>query len=135
MEKQIMGIEGFFGKVIHTYTRKQAIEDGVLVDVSMMAREAGFKVPVAVTHAVWCDYVEPTEELRNIGQSEQGRLWDIMWMLFLKARHCSGDTVRFALSVRFGTEEEDVQRVVLKAVIGPGDEGEPVITIMLPHED
>ena len=36
-------VECFFGNVISTYTRAQAIEDGVLVDVSGMAMEAGFK--------------------------------------------------------------------------------------------
>ena len=36
-------VESFFGDVISTYTRAQAIEDGVLIDVSSMAREAGFK--------------------------------------------------------------------------------------------
>ncbi len=36
-------VESFFGEVISTYTRAQAIQDGVLVDVSAMAREAGFK--------------------------------------------------------------------------------------------
>jgi hypothetical protein len=30
-------------KVISTYTRAQALEDGVLVDVSEMAKEAGIK--------------------------------------------------------------------------------------------
>jgi hypothetical protein len=35
--------ESFFGKVISTYTRAQAIEDGVLVDAGCMANEAGFK--------------------------------------------------------------------------------------------
>lgn len=29
-------------EVIHTYTHAQAIEDGVLVDVSDLARQAGF---------------------------------------------------------------------------------------------
>ena len=33
--------------VIHAYTRSQAIEDGVLVDVTAAAREAGFKIPVS----------------------------------------------------------------------------------------
>ena len=34
-------------EVIHSYTRQQAIEDGVLVDVSSTpeAKEAGFKAP------------------------------------------------------------------------------------------
>lgn len=31
--------------VVHAYTRAEAIEDGVLVDVSETAREAGFRVP------------------------------------------------------------------------------------------
>ena len=35
--------------VISSYTRAEAIEDGVLVDVSKVAREAGIKYPVAVT--------------------------------------------------------------------------------------
>ncbi|MCF5089180.1 hypothetical protein GIW57_03195 [Stenotrophomonas sp. PA-6-5C] len=34
--------------LIHSYTRAQAIEDGVLVDVSDVAKEAGFKLPVAI---------------------------------------------------------------------------------------
>jgi len=35
--------EDVFGPVIYAYTRAQAIEDGVLVDVSKMAKEAGIK--------------------------------------------------------------------------------------------
>ena len=31
-------------EVIHVYTRAQALADGVLVDVSPLAREAGFKL-------------------------------------------------------------------------------------------
>ncbi len=31
-----------FGEVISTYTRAEAIADGVLVEVSVMAKEAGF---------------------------------------------------------------------------------------------
>ena len=42
-------VESFFGNVISTYTRAQAIEDGVLVDVGSTAQEAGFKWPVALT--------------------------------------------------------------------------------------
>jgi len=40
-------------EITAAYTRDQAIEDGFLVDVSDMAREAGFKWPVAVTRRVW----------------------------------------------------------------------------------
>ncbi len=36
--------ESFFGEVISTYTRAQAIEDGVLVDAGSMPTEAGFSL-------------------------------------------------------------------------------------------
>lgn len=42
-------LEDIFGPVIHSYTRSQAIDDGVLVDVTATAQEAGFKVPTALT--------------------------------------------------------------------------------------
>lgn len=37
--------------LIHSYTRAQAIEDGVLVDVSDVGKGADFKLPVAITRA------------------------------------------------------------------------------------
>jgi hypothetical protein len=48
-------------EVIYAYTRAQAIEDGVLIDVSSVASEAGIKFPVAMTRTVWGKYVEVTE--------------------------------------------------------------------------
>ena len=39
----------FFGKVVSVYTRAQALADGVLIDAGPMAREAGFRWPVAIT--------------------------------------------------------------------------------------
>ena len=36
--------ESFFGEVISTYTRAQAIEDGVLIDAGPTAKEVGFKL-------------------------------------------------------------------------------------------
>lgn len=43
--------DGF--RVIYVYTRAQAIEDGVLIDISDWAEEYGFTYPVAVTSYVW----------------------------------------------------------------------------------
>ena len=36
-------------EMISSYSRAQAIEDGVLVDITPLAREAGFKFPCVVT--------------------------------------------------------------------------------------
>ena len=122
-------------EVISTYTRAQALEDGVLVDVTATARDAGIKFPVALTASVWRQYVEVPEGVT--GQDEGGRLWDILWMFRCAAAKFEGDTLRFQLYVR-GHNRERLDRrdlVTLKAVCGPGDSAEPVITIMLPDED
>lgn len=120
--------------VIYAYTRAQAIEDGQLIDVSEMAREAGIRFPVAVTESVWHTYVVPDDRSRKYGQSEQGRLWDILWLLRCAIRSGNkGDTVIF--QVRFIMKEKQFRVVKLRAVCGPGDNLEPVITIMMPHED
>jgi hypothetical protein len=54
--------------VIFSYTRAQAIEDGVLVDLTDWAKETGFKVPVACTAAVWNGYVVPPQGTESLGQ-------------------------------------------------------------------
>jgi hypothetical protein len=119
--------------IIDVYTRSQAIEDGVLVDVSETAREAGIKFPVAVTRAVWDDIVEPDEIATSHGESSSGRLWDVLWMLRVAIKQgMDGDTVRYYM---LATKEGRKRKVELKAVCGPGDTMEPVITIMLPDED
>ena len=122
-------------EVIYAYTRAQAIEDGELVDVSEMAREAGIKFPVALTRAVWGNYVEVPEGV--VAQDESGRLWDILWMLRCQIRRSQGDTLHFQLYVRNHNRERLTRQdlVTLKAVCGPGDTPEPVITIMLTDED
>jgi len=128
--------KGFWddAEVISSYTRAQAIEDGVLVDVFSVAREAGIKFPVALTSTVWGQYVEVPEGVNC--QDERGRLWDILWMLRCNARQ-GGDTLFFKLYVRNHNRERLTSRdlVTLKAVCGPGDTPDPVITIMLPDED
>jgi len=129
-------LQELFGEVIHTYTRAQAIEDGVLVDVSEMAREAGFKFPVAVTSAVWHEYIVPDKRARSWGQSEEGRLWDVLVVLSYYARQSRGREIRFkVIMVMMALNEKERQEIELKAICGPGDDFESVITIMKPEED
>lgn len=144
---------------IDRYTREEAIKDGVLIDVSKMAREAGIKYPVAVTRTVWYGIVTPADILRELGQSEDGRLWDVLWMYRHAARKSKSNIViyqlyafftvkqmkqmisrkkRFVKLIRFSPEYKvDHYQMLfsLKAVIHPGDNMEPVITISLPYED
>ena len=127
----------FFGP-IHTYSRAQAIEDGLLVDVSETASEAGFRHPVAMTRAAWEDCVEWSEEdsRRQAYQDQSGRLWDVVWMAAQAARRGHGDRLAFQLyRVPRGGRSVRPRLVTLHLHIGPGDNADPVITIMLPGED
>lgn len=122
--------------VISSYSRAEAIEDGTLVDVSTVAREAGIKFPVALSRAVWEAYVKVPEGVK--AQDEAGRLWDVVWMFRMSIRKSNGsDLLRFKLYVRnhnrVSLNRNDL--VELKAVCGPGDDPAPVVTIMLPEED
>jgi len=119
--------------VIHSYTRRQAIEDGVLVDVSETAKEAGINFPVAVTSAVWDLYIVPSGKLERYGQSVSGRLWDLLWMFRMRALRTNSSLLYY--TCLFQNENMKLDEVKLKALCGPGDNHEPVITIMLPGED
>lgn len=138
-----------FGEPIYTYSRTDAINDGILVDVSDNP-ESGrlFKWPVAMTRTVWDRYVEVPESLKGL-QDEAARLWDLLWMLHIEARINGGqEVIAYRVIVEFPPNAEwqdneklspdfpDTHREVgLKAVISGGDNGEPCITIMLPGED
>ena len=124
--------EDLFGPVIHSYSRAEALADGVLVDVTSTAREAGFRIPVALTRAAWESYV--TVPPKVVAQDEPGRLWDILWMASLAARrNRDAGEVHFTVSVRNDNRQPRPRR--LKCVVGSGGEGEAVITILLPEED
>jgi len=120
-------------EVVHSYSRKQAIEDGVLIDVTKTASEAGFRYPVALTAAVYGPYVEVPDGVS--GQDSQGRLWDVLWML-LNAIRRGGDTDRVPFEVYVRNSDcQSPELVRLVGRCGPGDDLEPVITVMLPGED
>ena len=122
-----------FGKddLIYSYSRKQAIEEGVLIDVSQEAKEAGFNFPVAITSAV--DVGIKNIPASESHQSYKGRLWDILNVLRwqIKAGKADGNILHFILMMH--TPGKKLYK--LKSVCGPGDGMEPVITIMLPGED
>ena len=130
----------FFGPVISTYTRAQALADGVLVDAGAMAREAGFRHPVALTGSVWSDCVawsETDSDTQTI-QDQTGRLWDVLYMAAwaIRSQHDDRSVLLFDLyRVPRDGRSKEAELTPLKLLVGPGDHGEPVITIMLPCED
>lgn len=119
--------------LIHRYTRAEALKDGTLVDVTETARGVGFRIPVALTRTAWSDCVAWAEEdnERVVYQDESGRLWDLLWMAINAARrNTEASRLEFkVLRVPRDSRTGQPVSVTLVLDIGPGDQGEAVITI------
>ncbi|MDD5394306.1 MAG: hypothetical protein PHE17_14930 [Thiothrix sp.] len=142
------GGDGFWdgAEVLDVCSRAQAVEDGELVDVSdtSEAREAGFRVPVALTRAVWNRFVEwDNDEVaavqRRLGQSTAGRLWDVLYMarygISIAPKNQGGALLYELYAIPRDGHSVNARKINLKLHSGAGDNGEHVITVMLPNED
>src|SRR6516162_11187305 len=89
--------QNFFGGVIYAYTRAQAVADGVQVEVTKTAQDAGIQFPVFLTRTVFDAYVTVPEGVT--AQDESGRLWDIVWMLRFAILRNHGHTERLPVAL------------------------------------
>ena len=119
--------------VISSYSRAEAIDDGVLVDL-MAGEMAGvcrryYKWPIACTAAVWS----------LIGEIAQAGDITINSALHLLLRASllqgKGEHSRVWFEVESLNAGGDPKAHSLYLVAGPGDVGEPVLTLMLADED
>ena len=118
-----------FGDVICCYSRADALADGVLVDVSERAKRAGIRYPTACSGSVWalidCLPASDTDALAGIVRDM--RLAAVLTAMLAAIRRGGSqgtDRVTF-----------EVLGAALWAQCGPGDQGEPCITIMMQGED
>jgi hypothetical protein len=120
-----------FGEPIHVYSRAQALADGVLVDVTSRA-EGIFRVPVAFTQSLW----EAIEDLGDSPLREQDVAVRVREVLGAAAElgreRASSDRLAFPLLLP--TRTHGLKQYELLAVSGPGDAGEPVVTIGFPSD-
>jgi hypothetical protein len=141
-------IADVFGEVISSYSRAQALEDGVLVDLTEVASDVcaqHFKYPVACTAAVWEIIAGAVERKTQHNDSLNGAVpnllsvhtyndlsgvvHDILWM------SKKGIIRRFDASSHLFQVVIRKRKHALKIVCGPGDDGEPVLTVMTKDED
>jgi hypothetical protein len=139
------GLEDFFGPPIHVYTRADALADGMLKDITADAAEAGFTLHTVMTLAAWHETVAWTDEDEArkphvTAQDERGRLWDVLTMAKTAASaavRAGGAPNPLAFRVlRVPREGGGLQPRYADLVlhVGPGDDAEPVLTIMRPGE-
>lgn len=132
--------------VISSYTRAEAIDDGVLVQVEeKIAKEAGFRWPVAVTDRVHNDVLNVPDHPKAMGQSYAGRLWDVLYMgahaVRMKKRQIElqglgdddGRIIGFEVLATNAQGEQQLHKLWL-VMSFEGDGGTPVLTIMFPED-
>lgn len=123
---------------IYQYTRKQAIEDGLLVDVSNTpeALGSGFKIPVCLTLGVHslCEVPRGLEGIEDF----KGRLWDTLYLASLAFRAWKknpkdndGRIIPYSVLYRWGIKENQKKTYRLWLVFNEYEEG---FTIMKPEE-
>jgi hypothetical protein len=98
--------------VVYRYTREDALRDSVLVDITEMAKECGFCIPVALNFITYHRFV--TE-----GKLDSLGIRAFLLDIYFRIQQGMGNTDRFIL-------EDENQTVVH---VHDGDEGEPVMTV------
>ena len=96
---------------IYKYTHQNAIADGVLIDIPELARNSGFKLPCCINDRLFNTFPEETRQM------------DIERLL---------TTFYFQIAASNKKDDRVYQNVKGEKVvlhIGPGDEGEPVLTL------
>lgn len=102
--------------IISSYSRKQAIEDGILIDISEAAKECGFKLHTVITANVFADFpaVQPLlQRFRDEIDILDKYGGEIIVLTFIDAHN-------------------QMHEVVLH--IGSGDDPTPVLTLMYPQD-
>lgn len=123
------------GKLVYTYTRTQALEDGVLVnllqDEMTEVCQQHYKHPIACTLAVF-EIMRKAVENKRYCNDYAGILHDMLWMSRSYKQQVDVSTVLFQVIIAGAGKKKNY---TFKLVCHPGDKGEPVLTIMLPQED
>ncbi len=120
-------------ELIFSYSRSQAIDDGVLVEVPQdELQAAGIRYHTCLTAELWHSVIVPDEASAKTGSTAIGRLRIVLALFARAANQCKGDLLFFDVVLSFAGEPRSVK---VKSVCGPGDDPTPCITLMCEHED
>jgi hypothetical protein len=125
--------DDLFGDEVFRYTRADALQDGILLDITDTARICGrVVVPAAMTIGLW-QHVAGGEAFAPADE----RVKDVCYALafasvgLIPSQRFEGPQSETML---YGFEMQG-RSIEVKAVAHPGDNWEPVLTLMLPTED
>ncbi len=116
---------------IYSYSRSEAIANGILVDLSGFEAAKIYNHPIACTRAVWA-IVDKAIKNNQYHNSYEGVLYDICYMAWLRAEQVRDQQFLFKVIIT-GTGRKRYH--TFKMHIGHGDDLRLVLTIMLPDEN
>ncbi len=113
--------------IIFAYTRQDAIDDGVFIDITKTAEEAMIRFPTCISSNLYHTYINPDPMPEN--QDEKGRLWDLLTVFYYTAKSAKDSFMKF--TVKFSGKNVEVWAVCEPA--SPTDP-QPCINIFLPED-
>ena len=126
--------------IISSYSRAEAIADGVLIDAMTGVFESvsrqHYKYPVAMTAGVFV-LIEQAVNDKKYHNDFAGIWHDILSMAKQGRDIANGTGKEIVVYIqRFNANPFHAQnKETLHILCGPGDNAEPVLTVMLPNED
>lgn len=124
-------------EVIYTYTRKQAIEDGMQTKLegkhADLVKEAGYKYPVFLTSGV-LGLIEKAVNNEKFCNDFTGVLWDILYMSRAAGKPVNDRMTKFEVIIT-GTGRQREHTMYIECGAMDFDDPAPVLTIMLPEEN
>lgn len=119
---------------VYSYSRAQAIADGVLIDVTKQAKSVGFIVHTVVTDTLWGSIIHSDEAT--------DKDLEVKITAFLKRCYAEATLAFIAHPIvkraYFDYQDPDKPSMAPHHIIvaaGPGDSAETVLTIMFPSDD
>lgn len=122
--------------VVFSYSRADAIEDGVLIDLEKndawkaLCRQL-YKYPVCFTQNLWAIIEKAVNNNRHLNDFN-GVIWDVLYMSVNASTPLDESTRIFPVIITGAGQD---QHFKLMVKVHPGDNFEPVITIGLEHDD
>ncbi|MDC7227534.1 MAG: hypothetical protein PQJ61_12285 [Spirochaetales bacterium] len=105
-------------ELIYSYSRDDAMRDGVLRDVTYLAKQYGFRLNTAITETLW-----------HIVGGDEEEIKDLLVDLWIRIKQTDGKVSMLIYDYKIGK-----RTVKIRSEVGPGDDAYPVLTIGTPHD-
>ena len=114
-------------------TREQAIQAGVLIDVTADAQKLGMSFPITITKPLWEVGIAPDQTLSD--ETKASRLRDVLMAFRLRLASQATLSPLIDFPAMLALPPGGVpQPVPLFALIQPGEQNQAMVTLLLPNE-